>query len=232
MLARHDPQLELAASRKTASVMGLPTTAYRDSLPSKAYMSCTVFGAILFIAAGTAASRFLHPDVMILPDVPIHFLELAGSYAGNGAAVGSLRQSCVVWSGLFAANGAGPASPLCRGSALLPSLSHPPRFLPRDILCSTRLLASGWRQRDGQGVRAAVLWAATAAPARDRAHPPCGGGVGVKWPDRGVRVRRQAKGGSSCPGVHRARHQVASPCPPHPSCFAHLRYRFYPPHVH
>jgi len=85
--------------------MGLPTTAYRDSLPSKAYMSCTVFGAILFIAAGTAASRFLHPDVMILPDVPIHFLELAGSYAGNGAAVGSLRQSCVVWSGLFAANG-------------------------------------------------------------------------------------------------------------------------------
>jgi hypothetical protein len=66
--SRHDhPQLERAASRKTGSRHGLATTGYRNGRPSRTYMCLTVLGAILFIGAGTVASRLLHPDVMILP---------------------------------------------------------------------------------------------------------------------------------------------------------------------
>jgi hypothetical protein len=55
----------------------------------------------------------------------------------------------------------------------------------RNLLRPARLPAGGWRERHGAGMRAALRGAAAAAQAGDRVHPPRGGDVGIKRPDRG-----------------------------------------------
>mmetsp|Transcript_17498 Transcript_17498/g.52873 ORF Transcript_17498/g.52873 Transcript_17498/m.52873 type:complete len:227 (-) Transcript_17498:429-1109(-) len=73
-----------------------------DGKPSRARMSLTILSALIFITAGSIASRLLYPEVRILPDVPLELVTLAEAY---GSFAGGTDEPCKAWSRLFAPNG-------------------------------------------------------------------------------------------------------------------------------
>jgi len=82
------------------------TKAWWPGKPTKPLMRVNICLALAFVLSGSLASRWLYPNVLILPDVPQYLTEIAVLYAGNGGIEeASLRVSCIEWASLFADNG-------------------------------------------------------------------------------------------------------------------------------